>query len=68
VGWGAATLRAAAARLLRAALIYGEDEVLPQLPTVMLALREAVADEDAGMQPSAGLFVAVVLSLENLES
>ncbi|KAI3431621.1 hypothetical protein D9Q98_004670 [Chlorella vulgaris] len=44
-----ATLRAAAARLLRAALIYGEDEVLPQLPTVMLALREAVADEDAGV-------------------
>ena len=44
----AATLRAAAARLLRTALIYGEAEVLPQLPTVVLALRTAVADDDAG--------------------
>lgn len=44
----AVTLRALAARLLRAALIYGEEEVLPLLPTVVQALRTAVADEDAG--------------------
>lgn len=44
----AATLRQAAARLLRATLIYGEGEVLPQLPTVVHALRTAVADDDAG--------------------
>lgn len=44
----AATLRLAAARLLRASLMYGEGEVLPQLPTVVHALRTAVADDDAG--------------------
>ncbi|PRW39200.1 dynein assembly factor axonemal [Chlorella sorokiniana] len=48
-----ATLRLAAARLLRAALIYGEGEVLPQLPTVMHALRTAVADDDAGVATQA---------------
>lgn len=44
----AAVLRQVAARLLRAALIYGQDEVLPQLPSVLHALRTAVGDDDAG--------------------
>lgn len=45
----AATLRVAAARLLRVSLIYGEAEVLPLLPTVLLGLQSAVADDDAGL-------------------
>ena len=48
----AATLRVSAARLLHATLIYGDAEVLPQLPTLVLALQTAVADEDAGRDGS----------------
>ncbi|KAL4440146.1 hypothetical protein ABPG75_003147 [Micractinium tetrahymenae] len=44
-----ATLQVSAARLLRASLIYGEAEVLPLLPTVVLGLQSAVADDDAGV-------------------
>ena len=42
----AASLRASGVRLLRAALICVEGEALPLLPTLLLALRSAVADDD----------------------
>lgn len=45
----AATKRVSAVRLLHVTLVYGKDEVLPLLPTVVLALQSAVADEDAGL-------------------